>query len=156
MSWSNPNLPPSTVRLPELAPKHNENDDTEVKQKQSSQTQTEVKAKTSVNTVNVHTIDLPQGHKPSIVAEPQPLYPISANVPRFPARHSGIWQSTIDRSRFNARSVYFYILVHFPDNSQLQKSHPWFTPFVGNNYFVFLHYLYIKNHISKYKLWLTE
>ena len=74
----------------ELAPRYDENDGTEVKQEQSSQPQTEVKAETTVNTVNVHTPDHPQGHKPSMVAEPQPRYPMPAIMPRFPARHSGI------------------------------------------------------------------
>ena len=74
----------------ELAPKHDENDGTEVKQEQTQQSQTEVKAETTVNTVNVHTADHPQGHKPSMVAEPQPRYSMSASMPRFPARHSGI------------------------------------------------------------------
>lgn len=70
----------------ELAPKHDENDGTEVKQEQSQQLQTEVKAEKTVNTVNVTL----QGYKPLMIAEPQPRYPISASVPRFPARHSGI------------------------------------------------------------------
>ncbi|MDE7440868.1 MAG: hypothetical protein K2M69_01715 [Muribaculaceae bacterium] len=74
----------------EQAPKHDENDGTENKQEQSPQPQTEVKAETAVNTVKVHSTDTPQGHKPSMVAEPQPRYPMSASVPRFPARHSGI------------------------------------------------------------------
>ena len=74
----------------ELAPKHDENDGTEVKQEQSSQLQTEVKAETAVKTVNVHTTDPPKEHKPSMVAEPQPRYPMTASAPRFPARHSCI------------------------------------------------------------------
>ena len=74
----------------ELAPKHDENDGTENKQEQSQQPQTEVKTETAVKTVNVHTTDTPQGHKPSMVAEPQSRYPITASVPRYPARHSGI------------------------------------------------------------------
>ena len=61
----------------ELAPKHDENDGTEVKQEQSTQPQTEVKAETSVKTVNVHTTDTPQGHKPSMVAEPFTEYNLS-------------------------------------------------------------------------------
>ncbi|MBD5206072.1 MAG: hypothetical protein HDS84_06810 [Bacteroidales bacterium] len=32
----------------------------------------------------------PHRPKPSMVAEPQPRYPMPANAPRFPARHSGI------------------------------------------------------------------
>ena len=44
----------------ELAPKHDENDGTDVKQEQTQPSQT----------VNVHTTDHPQGHKPSMVAEP--------------------------------------------------------------------------------------
>ncbi|MDE6008737.1 MAG: hypothetical protein K2G90_05970 [Muribaculaceae bacterium] len=74
----------------ELAPKHDDNDGTEVKQEQSTQPQTEVNTETTVNTVNVHSTDTPQGHKPSMVAEPQPRYPMSASVPLIPARHSGI------------------------------------------------------------------
>ena len=74
----------------ELAPKHDENDGTENKQEQSQQPQTEVKVETTVKTVNVHTTDPQQGHKPSMVAEPQPHYPMSASAPRYPARHSGI------------------------------------------------------------------
>ena len=74
----------------ELAPKHDENDGTENKQEQSHQPQTEFKAETAVNTVNVHTTDPPQGHKPSMVAEPILRYPMSASAPRFPDRHSGI------------------------------------------------------------------
>ena len=58
----------------ELAPKHDENDGTEVKQEQSRLSQPEVKAETTVKTVNVHTTDPPQGHKPSMVAEPQLPY----------------------------------------------------------------------------------
>ena len=54
---------------------HNENDGTEVKQKQSQQPQTEVKAETTVKTVNVHTTDTPQGHKPSMVAKAKVRYP---------------------------------------------------------------------------------
>ena len=74
----------------ELAPKHDENDCIEVKQEQSPQPQTEVKTETTVNTVNVHTTDPPQDHKPSMVAEPQPRYPIPTRVSHFPTRHSGI------------------------------------------------------------------
>ena len=74
----------------ELAPKHDENDGTEVKQGQSQQHQTEVKVETTVNPVNIHTTDAPHGHKPSMVAEPPPLYPMSVCAPRFTARHSGI------------------------------------------------------------------
>ena len=74
----------------ELAPKHDENDGTENKQEQSQQPQLEVKAETTVNTVNVHTNDTTQGHKPSMVADPQPRYPMQATMPRFTARHSGI------------------------------------------------------------------
>ena len=70
--------------------KHDENDGTENKQEQSLQPQTEVKAETTVNTVNVHTTDTPQEHKSSMVAEPQHRYPMTANAPRFPARHCGI------------------------------------------------------------------
>ena len=73
----------------ELAPKHDENDGTEVKQEQYQHT-SEVKAETTVNTVNVHSTDTPQGHKPSMVAEQQPRYPMSASTPRYPARHPGI------------------------------------------------------------------
>ena len=54
----------------ELAPKHDENDGIENKQEQSRQAQPEVKAETTVKTVNVHTTDTPQGHKPSMVADP--------------------------------------------------------------------------------------
>ena len=74
----------------ELAPKHDENDGTENKQEQSQQPQTEVKAETTVKTVNVHTTDPPQGHNPSMVAEPIPRYPMSVNAPRYLALHSGI------------------------------------------------------------------
>ena len=70
--------------------KHDENDGIENKYEQSQQSQPDVKAETTVNTVNVHTTDSPQGHKPSMVAEPQPLYPMTASAPRFPVRHSGI------------------------------------------------------------------
>ena len=56
----------------ELAPKHDENDGTENKQEQSQQP--EVKIETAVKTVNVHTTDTPQGHKPSMVAEPRLQY----------------------------------------------------------------------------------
>ena len=72
----------------DLAPKHDDNDGTEVKQEQSQQPK--VKTETTVNTVNIHTTDTPQGHKPSMVAEQHPSYPMSANVPRFPALLSGI------------------------------------------------------------------
>lgn len=58
----------------ELAPKYDENDGTEVNQEQSSQPQTEVKGETALNTVNVHTTDTPQGHKPSMVAEAKVRY----------------------------------------------------------------------------------
>ena len=67
----------------ELAPKHDENDPTEVKQEQSPQPQTEVKAETTANTVNVHTTDSPQGHKPSMVAEPKSSYLSGRNVLRL-------------------------------------------------------------------------
>ena len=69
---------------------HDENNGTEVKQGQSQQPQPDVNAETTVKTVNVNSTDPPQGHKPSMVAEPQPRYPMSASVPHFPARHSGI------------------------------------------------------------------
>ncbi|MDE6696138.1 MAG: hypothetical protein K2K25_04605 [Muribaculaceae bacterium] len=36
-----------------------------------------------MKTVNVHTTDTPQGYKPSMVAEPQPIYPVSAIAPRY-------------------------------------------------------------------------
>ena len=72
----------------ELAPRYDENDGTENKQEQSQQYQSEVKAETTVTTVNVHTTDTPQGHRPSMVAEPRPRYPMTASTPRFPARHS--------------------------------------------------------------------
>ena len=74
----------------ELAPKHDENDGTENKQEQSQQPQTEIKSETTVKTVNVHTTDPPHGHKSSMVAEPQPRYPMPTGVPRYPTRHSGI------------------------------------------------------------------
>ena len=70
----------------ELAPKHDDNDGTEVKQEQSQQAQTEVKAETTVKTVNVHSTGPPQGHKTSMVAEPQPRYSMTASAPRFQAR----------------------------------------------------------------------
>ena len=70
--------------------KHDENGGTEVKHEQSQQPQPEVKVETTVKTVNVNSTDPPQGHKPSMVAEPQPRYPMSASVPHFPARHYGI------------------------------------------------------------------
>ena len=54
----------------DLAPKHDENDGTENRQAQSQQPQSEVMAETTVNAVNVHTTDSPQGHKPLMVAEP--------------------------------------------------------------------------------------
>ena len=79
--------------MAELAPSnrkrvnHDENDNTENKQEQLRQPQPDVKAETKSNTVNVNTTDPPQGHKPSMVAEPQPRYPMSTRVPRFPARH---------------------------------------------------------------------
>ena len=69
---------------------HDENDGTENKQEQSQKSQTEIKVETTVNTVNVHTTDPPQGHKPLMVAEPQPRYPMTASALRYPARHSGI------------------------------------------------------------------
>lgn len=69
---------------------HDENDSTENKQEQPWQSQPEVKAETVVNTINVHTTDPPHGHKTSMVAEPQPRYPMTATMPRYPARHSGI------------------------------------------------------------------
>ena len=74
----------------ELAPKHDENDDTEVKRGQSQQPQPEVKTETTVNTVNVHSTDTLQERKPSMVAEPRPRYPMTASAPRYPARNSGI------------------------------------------------------------------
>ncbi|MBD5239489.1 MAG: DNA methylase [Bacteroidales bacterium] len=58
----------------ELAPKHDENDGTENRQEQSQQPQPSVKADTTVNTVNIHTTDTPQEHKPSMVAEPVAPY----------------------------------------------------------------------------------
>ena len=70
--------------------KHDEKDGTENKHEQSPQPQSEVKSETTVNTVNVHTTDTPQEHKSSMVAEPQPRYPMTANAPRFPVSHSGI------------------------------------------------------------------
>ena len=88
---------------------HDENDGTEVKHEQSTQPQPEVKTETTVNTVNVNSTDTPQGHKPSMVAEPQPRYPMPASMPRFPARHPGIWQSTTDSSGFNGWSVYCFM-----------------------------------------------
>ena len=69
--------------------KHDENDGTENRQEQSQQ-QSDVKTETAVNTVNLHTTDPPQGHKSSMVAEPQHRYLMPANAPRFPTRHSGI------------------------------------------------------------------
>ena len=69
---------------------HDENDGTENKQEQSRQSQPAVNSETVVNTVNVHTTDPPQGHKPSMVAEPQPRYPMQATMPHFTAPHSGI------------------------------------------------------------------
>ena len=48
--------------------KHDENDGTENKQEQYPQQ--EVKSETTVKTVKVHTTDIPQGYKPSMVAEP--------------------------------------------------------------------------------------
>ena len=70
--------------------KHDENDGIENKHEQSQQSQPDVKAETTVNTVNVHTTDTPQGHKPSMVAEPQPRYPLPVSPMCFPSRHSGI------------------------------------------------------------------
>ena len=67
----------------ELAHKNDENDGTEVKQKQSTQPQTEVKVETAVNTVNVHTTDTPQEHKPLMVAEPKSSYLSRRNVLRL-------------------------------------------------------------------------
>ena len=58
--------------------------------------------------LNVHTLDSPQDHKPSMVAKPQPRYPMPASMPRFTARHFGIWQSSIDRLGFKAGSVYCF------------------------------------------------
>ena len=74
----------------EFAPEYDENDGTENKQEQSQKSQTEIKAETTVNTVNVHSTNTPQDQEPSMVAEPQPRYPMSASMPRFPARHPGI------------------------------------------------------------------
>ncbi|MDE6809326.1 MAG: hypothetical protein K2J42_04475, partial [Muribaculaceae bacterium] len=74
----------------ELAPKNDENDGTENRQEQAQQPQTDVKTETTVNTVKVHSTDTPQGHKPSMVAEPQPRYPMPTRVPRYPTRYSGI------------------------------------------------------------------
>jgi len=74
----------------ELAPKQEEKDGTEVKQEQSHSPQTEVKSETTSNTVVVQPTNTEQGHKPSMVAEPQPRYPIAASAPRFPSRHAGI------------------------------------------------------------------
>ena len=68
--------------------KHDENDGTENKQEQYPQQ--EVKSETTVKTVKVHTTDIPQGYKPSMVAEPQSRYPMAASTPRYPARHPGI------------------------------------------------------------------
>ena len=70
--------------------KHDENDGIENKQEQSQQSQPDVKAETTVNTINFHTTDPSRGPKPSMVAEPQPHYPMSATAPCFPARHFGI------------------------------------------------------------------
>ena len=53
---------------------HDENNGTENKQEQSQQPYTKVNAETTVKTVNVHTTDTPQGHKPSMVAEPSLSY----------------------------------------------------------------------------------
>ena len=69
---------------------HDENDGTENKQEQSQQPQTEIKSETTVKTVNVNSTDPPQGHKPSMVAEPKPRYSMPTRVPRYPTRHSGI------------------------------------------------------------------
>ncbi len=74
----------------ELAPKHDENDGTEVKLGQFQQPRADVKTETAVNTVNVRTTDPQQDHKSSMVAEPQPHYPMSASALRYPARHPGI------------------------------------------------------------------
>ncbi|MDE6552088.1 MAG: hypothetical protein K2K98_03875 [Muribaculaceae bacterium] len=67
----------------ELAPKHDENDGIENKHEQSQQSHTEVNAETTVKTVNVHTTDPPQGHKPSMVAEPKSSYLSGRNVLRL-------------------------------------------------------------------------
>ena len=74
----------------ELAPKQDDNDGTENKQEQSQQPHTEVKAETTVKTINVHTTDPSQGNKPSMVAEPQPRYPMPISALRYPTQHSGI------------------------------------------------------------------
>ncbi len=74
----------------ELAPKHDENDGTEVKQEQSQQPQSGVKPETTSNTVVVQPTNTEQGHKPSMVAEPLPRYPLPVTSPRFPSRHAGI------------------------------------------------------------------
>ena len=67
-----------------LAPKQDENGGTENKQKQSQQSQPDV------NAVNVRTSASPQGQNPSMVAEPNPVYPVLTSTPRFSSRHSGI------------------------------------------------------------------
>ena len=66
----------STYEVPDdrMGVNHDENDGTENKQEQSQQPQTEVNSTSAVNTVNVHTTDTPQGHKPSMVAEPIPIF----------------------------------------------------------------------------------
>lgn len=58
----------------ELAPKHDENDGTENKQEQSQQSQSAVKSETTSNSVVVQPTNTEQGHKPSMVAEPQNVY----------------------------------------------------------------------------------
>ena len=73
--------------MAELAPKHDENDGTENKHEQTQRPQPDVKTETTINAVNVQTTYSPQGHKASMVAEPQPRYPMTASAPRFPARH---------------------------------------------------------------------
>ena len=62
---------------------HDENGSTENKQEPSQKSQPEIKVETTVNTVNVHTTDSPQERKPSMVAEPQPRYPMLASAPHF-------------------------------------------------------------------------
>ncbi len=73
-----------------LAPKHDENDGTENKQEQSQQPQSAVKSETTTNTVVVQPTNTEQGHKPSMVADPMPRYPLPVTTPRFPSRHAGI------------------------------------------------------------------
>ncbi len=74
----------------ELALKHDEKDGTEVKQEQSQKPQTAVKSETTSNTVVVQPTNTEHGHKPSMVAEPLPRYPLPVSPPRFPSRHAGI------------------------------------------------------------------